>query len=524
MRRGRVFRRCSRCNREFEGKRCTRMRRLPDGTEQECGGERFSWCFSVDGAPAGSSTRKQILRGGFKTKAEAVTAMSSLQVAKHEGTYIEPSKQTVGEYLTNWLAAGCGDVRPWTRRGYESAIRVHLIPRIGQIPLQQLTQTQIKAAYQDIRTNGYAGGRSRDRLDNLKLVADRYRALASQVPPRAIIGKLVRELGSPESTVRYWVRCARQLGLLEPGSTVPVTAAAGPAAKRVSATTMFNAHITLRAALNDAVEAGLLRSNPARGALKPPSRRKVMKTWTVEELRAFLDVVKDDRSFALYRLAAQTGMRRGELLGLKWSDVKFPSSEISVQQQRTGLEEDEDDPEQLSPTKSAAGRRAISLAEATLQALRDHRAAQEFERRSWGAGYQDQDLVFCRADGSPHHPDTITGEFERLERDADLNSKTGSGVGTRTLNLAVNSRLLYRLSYSGSTDPDRHRRPAGPMAWPRFYPPAPAATPRPGTGLRFRASIRPSTSRRRPPRAASRRLWYWERTSTKPSPTSYPWS
>jgi Phage integrase family len=72
------------------------------------------------------------------------------------------------------------------------------------------------------------------------------------------------------------------------------------------------------------------------------------------------------------------------------------------------------------PVKTEAGRRSIKLDDVTLAVLRAHREAQEFERRSWGDGYHDHDLVFCRPDGAAHDPDTISGQFERLNRQSKL--------------------------------------------------------------------------------------------------------
>lgn len=412
MRQGRVFKRCTRCGAKVAGKRCDAT---VDGAR--CNGS-FTWAFVVDVAPKGASRRDQRRGSGYATMDAAREAMNRLQQQRVEGTYVEPSRQTVSEYLTTWVAAGCGgELRPWTRRGYESVVRNHIIPRIGDVPLQQLTREQIRAMYRDVRIGGYAKGRSPERVDHLQHVATRYLSLQGAGAGRATIRTLVAELGAPESTVRYWVRRCRELGLLDRREQVPMRPGAAPIGKRTSAKTVHNIHIALRAALNDAVDARVLRSNAARGALDPPKRRKAMKTWTVEELRAFLESIKDERTFALYRLAAQSGMRRGELLGLRWSDVKFSSNSLSVQQQWTGLEDDDEDfedLEDLSPTKSDAGRRAISLDRATIDALHQHRAAQEFERRSWHTAYQDNDLVFCRPDGSPFPPGSVTDEFEKF--------------------------------------------------------------------------------------------------------------
>jgi integrase len=175
----------------------------------------------------------------------------------------------------------------------------------------------------------------------------------------------------------------------------------------------------LRAALNDAVEDGLLRSNPAKGVLKPPKGRRRIKTWTREEMAAFLNYVRQHRNFALYHVALYTGMRRGELLGLRWEDVRWGASTISVQTQ-AGLSDEDDEAYgadlEDSPTKSQAGRRAIKVDPDVIGVLEQHREAQEFERRSWGDSYRDQGLVFCRPDGTPHNADTITSEFDRLVR------------------------------------------------------------------------------------------------------------
>ena len=152
-----------------------------------------------------------------------------------------------------------------------------------------------------------------------------------------------------------------------------------------------------------------------------------MKTWTVEELRAFLEFAHYDRNYTLDRLAAYGGMRRGELLGMRWKDVKFHLGSVSVQQQLGYGDDDADDDAAqvgagpvLVAVKSQAGRRSISLDDLTLAALQNHRAAQELERQAAGHRYQDHDLVFCRPDGTPHEPSTISRQFERRARQAQL--------------------------------------------------------------------------------------------------------
>jgi integrase len=187
----------------------------------------------------------------------------------------------------------------------------------------------------------------------------------------------------------------------------------------LSEKSVHNIHICLRAALNDAIEDGLLRTNPASKALKPPADVTEMVTWTREELATFLASVVGETEHALYRVAAYTGLRRGELLGLRWSDVKWNLSQLSVQQQ-LGLDVDGDGQRDLAPVKTSNGRRAISLDAPTLRVLERQQAAQEFERRSWGEAYRNLGLVFCRPDGAPLDPDVVTSRFERQSKAAGL--------------------------------------------------------------------------------------------------------
>jgi integrase len=89
----------------------------------------------------------------------------------------------------------------------------------------------------------------------------------------------------------------------------------------LSEKTVHNVHICLRKALQDALDDGLLRWSPAERAHAMPKDRPEMKTWSADELATFLAFAAQDRDLVLYHVAAATGMRRGELLGLRWRDV-----------------------------------------------------------------------------------------------------------------------------------------------------------------------------------------------------------
>jgi len=183
--------------------------------------------------------------------------------------------------------------------------------------------------------------------------------------------------------------------------------------------TVRNVHVLIHKALNDAVRWGLLAKNPSDFA-DPPKLRAVgdheMKTWTGAQVLRFLHAVEDDRLRAGWTLAATTGMRRGEVLGLRWQDVELDQQRLSVRQTLISLNYTL----VVSTPKTARSRRTVALDRETVVALRAHRARQAEERLVLGDGYEDGDLVFCREDGAFFHPDRFSKLFRAFVADAGL--------------------------------------------------------------------------------------------------------
>ena len=110
----------------------------------------------------------------------------------------------------------------------------------------------------------------------------------------------------------------------------------------LAAKTITNLHQIIRSSLNDAVERGLLASKPAEGAHVPdprkrPSGHRRARSWTATELGDFLTGAASNRHSMLFRLAAATGMRRGEVLGLRWDGVHFDTGRLEVTQALTSV-------------------------------------------------------------------------------------------------------------------------------------------------------------------------------------------
>jgi integrase len=162
-------------------------------------------------------------------------------------------------------------------------------------------------------------------------------------------------------------------------------------------------HATLHRALRDAVRWGHLAENPA-DRCDPPRIRAdgfvEMKTWDAEGLRSFLEFVRDDRLYPLWLLLAMTGMRRGEALGLRWSDVDLERAQLSVRQTLVPVGARI----VISQPKTARGRRVVALDSVTIAGLRKLRA----ESPSSG------DLIFVEDDGRPLNPSGVSRHFRRL--------------------------------------------------------------------------------------------------------------
>jgi len=180
----------------------------------------------------------------------------------------------------------------------------------------------------------------------------------------------------------------------------------------LSVKTVRNVHGTLRKALADAHRKGTVNRNVADLADPPKvaSRPKPeMTVWTPEQLREFLGDVESERLYPAVYLAANTGMRRGEVLGLRWQDVDLERARLSVQKALTSVLYKLD----LADVKTDTGRRTIDLDPRTVAVLRGWRKRQLEERVLAGLRPEDAELVFAHPDGAPIHPDYFSQWFDR---------------------------------------------------------------------------------------------------------------
>jgi integrase len=158
-------------------------------------------------------------------------------------------------------------------------------------------------------------------------------------------------------------------------------------------------HTTLHKALKQAVNDGLIPRNATEAVKAPRPTKKEVQTLSPSDARAFLETARGDRREALYVLALTSGMREGELLGLKWEDVNLPVGTHSVRRTLSKT----NNRYIFEPPKNQKGRN-IKLTAPAMEALKRHRAAQNEERLRLGGLWEDQALVFPNQTGKPMHP------------------------------------------------------------------------------------------------------------------------
>jgi integrase len=305
------------------------------------------WSVVIDLGRDGAGKRIRKWHSGYRTKKEAEAARIELLGAVAGGTYVAPSRLTLGAFLVDeWLPAKRTTVKETTLASYEMHVRKHVQPRIGGISLLNVGASHLNSFYADLLTEGRRNGD----------------------------------------------------GGLSP-------------------TTVRRVHSTLHKAFADAVRWGRLNRNPADAADPPRNATTEMSILEPSELRAFLESVRSDHLYAAWVLATTTGMRRGEILGLRWADIDLEALTLSISQIRTVANYQV---VTLSP-KTEKGARTISLDDQTVAALRSHRVAQMEEKLLVGPAYNDDgDYVFRRPDGAPIHPERFSSWFKQHCRRAGL--------------------------------------------------------------------------------------------------------
>jgi len=201
----------------------------------------------------------------------------------------------------------------------------------------------------------------------------------------------------------------------------------------LSARTVLHHYRVLREALEQAVRWQLLAVNPADAVQPPRPKLREMRALDEHETARIIKASEGTRLHVAVVLAATTGMRRGEILALRWEDVDLRQGRLSVRQAlektREGI--------RFKPPKTAKGRRSITLAALAVEAIKRWRAQQAQEKLLLGPAYRDHGLVVCLSDGRPYDPQEFSKRFAKIARKAGL-----PGIGFHALRHGHASQLL----------------------------------------------------------------------------------
>jgi integrase len=186
----------------------------------------------------------------------------------------------------------------------------------------------------------------------------------------------------------------------------------------LSPKTVYEIHLLIRGALADALRRGLVTRNVALLARAPKQRalQKIEgKAWTDHELRTFLRAAAGHRFFPILWLTAMTGMRRNEVLGLRWPDIDFKKKRVALNRGLVAVGYEL----HLTRGKTRAARRNIDLDDTTLTVLQGWRAFQTAEFAAVAISNEEA-WVFTDGDGGPIHPHALYQTFRRIVAIADV--------------------------------------------------------------------------------------------------------
>jgi integrase len=296
-----------------------------------------SWSIVLDmGRDPTTGKRRQQWVSVKGTKKDAERRLTDLLGQVDTGSYVKPTRITLGEFLQQWLRDYAqAHVRPRTLEVYHQRAK-DLIDGLGDIPLSELRADHLQGFY------------------------------------------------------------AKKLATLSPG-------------------TLIKHHNLIRQALSHAVKWGILARNVAEAVDPPRPTRKEMRALNALEAQCLLDSCRETPWYPMIHTLIWTGLRRSELLGLRWKDIDLDFANMRIVQV---LHQLNDGRFVFQEPKTAKGRRAVSLSPISCVLLRGHRERQEADANLLGVPLTGESLVFGHVDGSPRAPATLTHAFSKLAKRA----------------------------------------------------------------------------------------------------------
>ncbi|WP_054967996.1 site-specific integrase [Alicyclobacillus ferrooxydans] len=214
--------------------------------------------------------------------------------------------------------------------------------------------------------------------------------------------------------------------------------------KPLSLRSTIHVHRILHEALNGALQRGAVVRNVAAAVEAPKTGKPEIKVWTIEEATAFLNVARGNRYYVAFVLALETGMRWGEILGLKWSDVDLEGAKLHVKRTNSfGYS-----------CELISGRRIVPLTPSLTTVLRSHKTTQSEKARFVGPDYQDHNLVICKQDGTPLRERSLCHHWYKLLKESELPEIRFNNIRHTFVSLMLTPPVLDIYSHVLTTQKD----------------------------------------------------------------------
>lgn len=303
-----------------------------------------------------------------KKQSEVIEKLNKYKENISKFDYDIATKYTVKQWLNIWYNNYViSNVKHSTRVRYEGIIRNHLIPNIGHIKLVDLKKVHIEKMYEDLLTI--------NKKDKSK--------------------------------------------------------------KGLSVKSIRNIHLVLHKALQEALEREYISKNPASISKVPTMKssnvkREEIQIYSKEEQDKLINIAKQDKIYGIVVIfALYTGMRKAEILGLQWSDINFENRTIRVNKQLRRFKNYDDTHNKNKTflgfeydTKTENSTRIIPMLKILKEFLQEHLKNQEENKKIFGKSYKNNNMVFCREDGSFLDPDTVLAKYKRLAEKAGIKQCT----------------------------------------------------------------------------------------------------
>lgn len=321
-----------------------------------------TWCAQITTGVdplKGTPVRKTVYG---KKREDVKNKLIEIQNQVRTQTYADPGKMTLGEWLDTWLEEYMkNSIRQTTYDSYFVQIHKHIKPAIGHIKLKELETTDLQRFYNAKLERGRA---------------DKYKNEKGEI--------VTREGGLSPRTVRYM-------------------------------------HQVIRGALAQAIEEHKLVKSPADAVKLPRDPKKEMKTLSKDDVKVFLEHAKKYRYYAAYYLELASGLRRGEILALRWKDVDLNENTVKVSRHLVRVKGGFI----FQEPKTEKSKRSVEIPEDAIKVIKAHMARQKVEIAKAGELYENRDnekerLLFATELGKRLDPKNFTRDFQGCLKQAGL--------------------------------------------------------------------------------------------------------